>query len=180
MYFVTSDQHFNHRNMWEKFGRPFTSTSEMNETMIQKWNDAVSDEDTVYVLGDFFMGARKSIKPIIGSLNGTIILLPGNHDTLNRIDEYIKCGVQVLQAADEITMFYDGIKLWMTHEPVPEEDQADDVYYLYGHVHDNAPAGLDGHTFHVGVDTNDFAPVPLSDIIADIKAAQNYHRIATV
>lgn len=53
--YLTSDCHFNHLNII-KLGRPFSSIEEMNETIVSNWNDTVGEEDTVYVLGDFFMG----------------------------------------------------------------------------------------------------------------------------
>ena len=57
--FVISDTHFGHTNSWEKFKlsdgsplRPFSSTEEMDETMIERWNAKVKQQDTVYHLGD--------------------------------------------------------------------------------------------------------------------------------
>lgn len=52
--FVISDTHFGHTNAWEKFKRedgsplrPFTSTEEMNETMVERWNAKVGPNDVV-------------------------------------------------------------------------------------------------------------------------------------
>lgn len=33
--------------------RPFESPQKMDEVMIDRWNETVSDDDTVYILGDF-------------------------------------------------------------------------------------------------------------------------------
>ena len=57
----------------------------MNETIIANWNKVVTDEDTIYVLGDFFMGMLDKIDAILPRLKGKIILIRGNHDTENRI-----------------------------------------------------------------------------------------------
>ena len=43
------------------------------------------------------------------------------------------------------------------------------MVFLYGHIHNLAPKGLDrGCFYHVGVDTNDFTPVDLDSIIDEV------------
>jgi len=75
---ITSDHHFFHRNIIKYCNRPFNSVSEMNEFMIKKWNEKVGDNDIVLHLGDFaFKGRAREIR---NRLNGTIILIRGNHD----------------------------------------------------------------------------------------------------
>ena len=73
MIFLTSDCHFGHKNIikYEPDSRgQFDSIEEMNETIIQNWNSVVNNEDTVYVLGDFFMGHISTIEPILNRLKG--------------------------------------------------------------------------------------------------------------
>ena len=36
--YLTSDCHFNHSNI-TKYGRPFSSIAEMNETIVSNWNE---------------------------------------------------------------------------------------------------------------------------------------------
>ena len=88
MIWLTSDLHFNHKNIlkYEPETRPFETVEEMNETLFNNWNSVVGNEDTVYVLGDFFMGKTDKISEIINRLNGKeIVLVSGNHDTKNRL-----------------------------------------------------------------------------------------------
>lgn len=58
MIYFTSDHHFWHENIISYCKRPFASVEEMNEKMVQYWNDVVKDKDEVYYLGDFSMAWR--------------------------------------------------------------------------------------------------------------------------
>lgn len=80
MEYITADHHFYHTNIIKYCDRPFKSTEEMNETMIDRWNRVVSKSDTVYHLGDFALATREQIKELLDRLNGYKILIRGNHD----------------------------------------------------------------------------------------------------
>lgn len=76
---LTSDLHFGHANVIKYCNRPFLDVNEMNEILIKNWNEVVSLEDTIYVLGDFAMAARY-VEQVLPRLNGKKILILGNHD----------------------------------------------------------------------------------------------------
>ena len=76
--YVTSDTHFNHKNIIEYCNRPYSSVEEMNKAIIDNWNSVVKDEDTVYVLGDFCLGGKEAIKELCSQLKGHKILIKGN------------------------------------------------------------------------------------------------------
>ena len=179
-FFVTSDQHFNHENIIKYCNRPFSSIEEMNEEMIKRWNAVVSKDDTVFVLGDFFMGRLTEIKDILLRLNGHIMLVEGNHDKDNRIAKMTSCG-NVKNLGPLFSMNYRGIDIVMGHYPIDFDlrnmvsKTSKKMVFLYGHIHNLAPKGLDrGCFYHVGVDTNDFTPVDLDSIIDEVlKYEQN-------
>ena len=81
--FFTSDTHFNHTNIIQYCQRPFKSTDEMNEAIIDNWNSVVGEEDTVFHLGDFCLGSSAEWNKILNRLNGKIYLILGNHDLKN-------------------------------------------------------------------------------------------------
>ena len=60
--FVTSDHHFLHNRIIEICQRPFENVDEMNQKMIDNWNDVVDDEDIVYYLGDFAIEKNNKAK----------------------------------------------------------------------------------------------------------------------
>ena len=92
--FVISDTHFGHENTCTKFKRddgtplrPFANAEEMDEAMVQRWNDVVGKNDTVYHLGDVVI--NKKFLPIMDRLNGRKKLIMGNHDIFGA-KEYLK------------------------------------------------------------------------------------------
>ena len=54
MIYYIADMHFGHENVIRFDDRPFADTEQMDEVLIQNWNERVAADDTVYVLGDAF------------------------------------------------------------------------------------------------------------------------------
>ena len=169
--FLTSDLHFNHKNIlaYESESRPFENIPEMNEALIANWNNVVSNEDDVWVLGDFFMGQLMDIGSILSRLNGKIHLVRGNHDTKNRLTFYeYEFGIDIHDIA---YINYKGRFFILCHFPLASEEfikmvrqDNSEAIICYGHIHHNAPKGYVDGTFHVGADTNDLTPVDIEDI----------------
>ena len=81
--YVVSDTHFDHANImkycpWRQSWAD--DRSSMNETMRARWNATVTENDLVIHLGDFAFAGRKRLRNLRESLNGSILLLKGNHD----------------------------------------------------------------------------------------------------
>jgi calcineurin-like phosphoesterase family protein len=60
--------------------RGFSRESKHDNTLIKDWNDVVKKGDCVVVLGDIFWTNYKHITAIWNLLNGSKILVKGNHD----------------------------------------------------------------------------------------------------
>ena len=137
--FITSDLHFGHANIM-KFcpvtRAGFTSVQDMDEKMIREWNRDVSPEDEVYILGDIaFHNAQKATE-IVRRLNGTKILIEGNHDVKTLNDpEFRSCFKEVHKY---LRMTHNGTTVCMFHFPILEWDQMHrGSVHFYGHVHGN-------------------------------------------
>ena len=50
MIYYIADMHFGHENVIRFDDRPFADTEQMDEVLIQNWNERVTADDTVYVL----------------------------------------------------------------------------------------------------------------------------------
>ena len=60
--FYISDPHFGHANIIGSCGRPFESLQQMDETLIERWNAKVGNNDHVYIGGDFAHRSAKSME----------------------------------------------------------------------------------------------------------------------
>lgn len=79
--FFTADSHFGHEGIIRMCARPFSSTTEMDQTLIANWNAVVRPKDEVWYLGDFAhrIDAKRK-RAIFDLLNGIKHLVVGNHD----------------------------------------------------------------------------------------------------
>jgi calcineurin-like phosphoesterase family protein len=80
--FVTADQHFSHKTIIQYSSRPFSNIEDHDEALITAWNETVSENDTVYHLGDFTLGNPKKARSLFARLNGNIKVVanPWHHD----------------------------------------------------------------------------------------------------
>ncbi|MBQ7504699.1 MAG: metallophosphoesterase family protein [Ruminococcus sp.] len=131
MIYYIADMHFGHKNVIGFDGRPFADVELMDEVIINNWNERVTNEDTVYVLGDaFFKGEERSIE-IMKRLNGHKRLIQGNHD---RVHGRLRFQWEAINEYEEIT---DGDHfVVMSHYPMMfYKSQHYKAVMLYGHVH---------------------------------------------
>ena len=135
--FVISDTHFGHTNSWQLFKRPdgsplrpFTSTEEMDEAMIERWNAKVQPHDVVYHLGDVVIN-RKFLH-LVKRLNGKKRLVRGNHDIFKDQD-YRDVGFDSLYG---VRVFTD--KFILSHIPLhPDCITHRFKVNVHGHLHAN-------------------------------------------
>ena len=160
--FFTSDQHFGHTNILKYCDRPFLSIEEMNETIIKNWNSIVNKEDTTYVVGDITMKYGKTrMKEIFDQLNGTKILITGNHDNKGNIPS--ECFLHVLKRLHITGEGYDFI---LIHDPAEASaNHMNDQKYLCGHLHSSPDRKMYYNWYDVGVDANNFTPISLENIL---------------
>ena len=100
--FVTSNQQFGRNGAIDAYERPFSSVNEMNFELIDRWNSVVSDEDMVYVLGNFAWDPE-SAEIAVKSLHGNIVFLNGEYD--NAIEEIIE-----IMDSESFSFLYNSIE----------------------------------------------------------------------
>ncbi len=155
IYFI-SDTHFNHINIIKYCDRPFNNVKEMNEYIISKWNAIVKENDIVYHLGDVGFGTTEILKELVSRLNGTKILLRGNHDLKRGINGWKEVGFsEVYKKKIELD------NLILTHEPIDIEDK--NKINVFGHIHNKPLDERFNKNNHICVscDVIDYTPVGL-------------------
>ena len=173
--FLTSDTHFGHDREFIWKVRGFNSVQEMNEIIIQRWNENVSAEDDVYILGDVILGDSDNIE-YVKRLNGKIHIVLGNHDTSKREEMYRNLSNVVEVAEVGIRLKYKKHHFVLTHYPMmtgnlEKESLKQMSLNLYGHTHQTSNFYNDmPFMYHVGVDSHNCCPVLLDDIIEEMYA----------
>lgn len=146
----TSDNHFYHKSIL-KFAADtrmnITDVDEMNEKMIEIWNNTVGENDRVYTLGDFSFGKSEKTKEILNRLNGRLFLIKGNHD--HWLNDDLQEYFEGIYDYKKITI--EGKKVILFHYPIWEwENMHHGSYHLFGHVHGNTT--VPGRAMDVGID----------------------------
>jgi len=126
---VIGDLHLGHKNVIRLCNRPFTTTEEMNEEIIARWNKVVKQDDKVFMLGDFALWSRTNIIEYGQRLKGAKTLIMGNHDT-HSIKTYYAAGFEVVS---KYPIIYEGYYI-LSHEP--QYIKPDSLYAnIHAHVH---------------------------------------------
>jgi calcineurin-like phosphoesterase family protein len=181
--FLVSDTHFGHagvcrfmRNDGVTKLRPWDDPQEMDEAMIERWNERVRPNDKVYHLGDVVIN-RKSLATI-SRLNGDKVLIRGNHDIF-RDDEYRKY-------FRELRAYHVMNGMILSHIPVHEASLGRFGVNIHGHLHANRvmkakginyPSGetvyseteIDPRYWCACVEQTDFAPILFEDAVKCIE-----------
>lgn len=113
--FFTSDWHIDHAKAIEYDERPFKDLTHMHETLIKRYNAVVPYNGVCYFLGD--MGNRnEDVRKVIERLNGTKVLLWGNHD--KGMSTMYNCGFDVVLLS--ATILINKHKVTLSHCPLKD------------------------------------------------------------
>lgn len=149
--FMIADTHFGDENIIKFEGRPFKSVEDMNKTMIENWNSVVSDEDTVFVLGDFISDA--SCLPIIDNLKGNIKLILGNHD-IPFVKDLKNKGIEIYEYPIVFNNFWI-----LSHEPMYVSENSP-YANIFGHIHNNPMyLTVSSRSYCVSIERNGYKPI---------------------
>ena len=182
--FLVSDTHFGlagvcrfTRNDGVTKLRPWDNADEMDEAMVESWNERVRPNDKVYHLGDVVIN-RKALK-IMSRLNGDKVLIRGNHDIFKDTDyrEHFR----------ELRAYHVMNGMILSHIPVHVESLGRFGVNIHGHLHANRVKKIRGVNAQTGellysdeIDPRyhnvsveqlpDFAPILFEDVIKRIEA----------
>ncbi len=155
--FFIADLHFDDNNIMNYENRPFKSCEEMNEKIINNWNNTVFENDTVYILGDI------GNPEYINRLNGRKYLVKGNHDVYDN-NYYRTHGFEEVY---DLPVIYNDF--WMlSHKPLYINKNMP-YANIYGHIHNNPNfTSYSSHGYCVSVERIDYTPVDFEKIKSNI------------
>ena len=177
----TADTHFHHKNISRLAERPWDDLTEMNERIIQRWNESVRPDDDIWVLGDYVLGSKRETLEITARLMGRKHLIVGNHDgpfdqRPAKAAEWLRLYLE--HGFDSVHFGSVGYRLGdlpvlLSHFPYQADERHENKYIehhpvdaglplIHGHVH--GAWRQRGRQYNVGVDVNDFRPLALEEV----------------
>lgn len=164
--FVISDLHLGHEGVLQ-FRDQFPNIKAHDNHIIKQWNSVVGEHDKVYVLGDVAWKKRDLSK--LSQMNGTKILIAGNHDILG--------AKNYLKYFKDIRGLWKKDDYWLSHAPI-HADELREHLNIHGHLHskkvlidmcadlDCAPEYInDARYINVSCECVNYTPVKIEDII---------------
>lgn len=159
-----SDTHFRHANMLlfrREDGSPlrdFSSVEEMDETIIERWNNVVRPSDHIWHLGDLTMLRGNHLRTIdysiMGRLNGHKRLILGNHD--HGSPEWYAKWFEKIRGSHRIDR-----ELLFSHFPLHPGSIPAKCFNIHGHTHAQ-PSSLP--YLNISVEMTDYRPISLDEI----------------
>ena len=158
--FFASDPHFQDKRL-NLYGRDlmFKNSNEVDDYIVKKWNEVVSDNDLVILTGDISM-TRDGLDTL-NLLNGEKWLVKGNYDVSveeggtakYEINDKI-LGKYFTKVVDELEMEIGGEKVYINHYPVNAKS---DMFNICGHIH--GIWKVQRNIINVGLDAWHFTPI---------------------
>ena len=168
---IISDTHWGHNNIikFTDLGgnriRPWDTVEDMENDMVEWWNEVVDPNDYIIHLGDIAMN-RTGYDRVMPRLNGRKILIQGNHDQFNT-EHYAKHFEHVLP------MLSVTDTALLTHIPVHPDSIGRHLVNIHGHLHNklvlNESGDPDPRYVNVSSEQLNFKPVCFKTLLETIR-----------
>ena len=176
--FLISDTHFFHTNIIKYADRPFGSVKEMNDALVQRWNEVVGEDDIVLHLGDVSFSRDGRMWKIGQSLKGKKQLVLGNHDWGTETMSNLGFECKTTRRNETYEFEYEGRHFVVAHRPrdIPTWEKGDTRIRICGHEHNNAPHFIKWvrdksdnarpiMCLNMSCEYTDYAPLHISEVI---------------
>lgn len=134
MNFYISDMHLGHKNCIKYDNRPFENIDQMNKVLVENWNNKVSENDDIWIIGDFCYRSEKDPSYFLKQLKGHKHLIVGNHD---KVTVESKSAYKYLESIEKLQHLKDGNhQVILCHFPLAEwAGKHYGSYHIHGHIH---------------------------------------------
>lgn len=166
MIYFTADTYYGYVNTIHT-NRPFKNIIDMDNKLIEYYNNIISPEDEVYFIGDFSMKGPENkvyLGRIIKKLKGQKHLILGNHDRLNPF-MYIELGFTSVHTSYQLHIPILGY-CTLNHDPAIYSLINRNDLLICGHIHTLFKKFK--NVINVGVDVWEFKPVSVNQIIKEL------------
>ena len=171
----TSDLHFWHKNICKYCGRPYETVEQMNAGIIANWNELISDDDFVFILGDLGFCGIEKLRDAISQLKGQIYVIQGNHDSDKNLEKLKEEGfIKDYTKIQYITIIGDEEcpeqELTLCHFPMIDwYNKEKGSWMVHGHQHQlpETPSCSEKH-WDVGLDKNYGKPITFEQLKINI------------
>ncbi len=168
--YYAADFHIGHINSISFNNRPFNDIEEMEESIIKNWNNKVTEEDDIWILGDMAYRYKGDFSEVLVKLKGKKHLIVGNHDTKILKNEKVRAMFESIDVYKEIVD--NGRMVVLFHYPILEWNRFyRDSIHIYGHIHNNTDMDTyqimknRKNAYNAGVDVIGFEPCTLDEVI---------------
>lgn len=164
--FITSDTHFMHKALAEKFEtRPF----DFEQRIVRNWQRMIRSGDLIVHLGDVMVGKAPDWKMTIPSLPGRKILVLGNHDKMTA-SWYMKNGFDFCCSHFSWDMY--GLSILLSHAPIV--DGPFDLN-IHGHLHSgrHRDCKVDQRHYLLSLEQTGYQPRLLESIVKEWKKSMH-------
>ena len=173
MIWLSSDLHLGHNKSFIYESRGFLSIEEMNNNIIKNFNNIITNDDDLYLLGDTILGNLQDSINFFNQLNGKIHLIWGNHCTDLRKKTLSSCPhvIEIIGFAG--MLHYKKYHFYLSHFPALTTNFDDCIKPLHqrtlclaGHTHSQIkfePC----NSYNVAVDAHNCHPISIDEIIND-------------
>ena len=174
MIYLTSDTHFFHKKIFgpggfEETRKDFKSVEEMNDTIVQNWNNKITQHDTVIHAGDVSLHARpKVLFDLLKQLNGNIEIVLGNHDSRSKQMKYLLRNNYSYNKSPKFVVHEVGKRIkfnkkiyYITHYPLELGSKRSQIRNFCGHIHNEYTK--DPNQLNIGVDSPELPERPFGE-----------------
>jgi calcineurin-like phosphoesterase family protein len=162
--FITADLHFGHKGIVERYGRPFATVEEHDQTLVDNINKDVKPSDTLVIAGDVVF-PQTGFESLAKINCRNMILTMGNHER-HKLEKYLKYFKEV----HAMKLFKDII---VTHMPIHPSEFYRFGTNVHGHKHGDEVlawnATPDPRYLCVSVEHTNYKPLALEEVRERIK-----------
>ena len=175
-----SDLHLGHGNIL--YSRPqFKNVEEMNETIINNWNECVNEKDHVWICGDFSYRSKIHVGSYLGRLKGHKHLIIGNHDikwmkncNLDKYFDSVQYMAVIKDRKRSITLCHYPMMEWPGSRYAKFSLEDGHSFLIHGHIHNSTTCDAYKYirkslpcALNCCVDINDYRPVTFEELFAN-------------